>query len=164
MTEPRTRRPARWWQIALLFPLIPILMVLAAIALACFVVASICLHVTIWTIWCLRGRDILLVYSDSPIWHDYIQEAILPKLGARAVVLNWSHRKRWRLSLARLAFHHFGGYRQFNPMAVVFRPFRRSKIFRFWQPFKDFKHGRTAPLHRMESEFFDLVRIDRGSA
>jgi len=36
------------------------------------------------------GRDILLVYSDSPIWHDYIEERILPHLGERAVVLNWS--------------------------------------------------------------------------
>ena len=37
--------------------------------------------------------------------------------------------KCWRVSIATLAFHHFAGYRQFNPLAVVFRPFpvRRSR-------------------------------------
>jgi hypothetical protein len=97
---------------------------------------------------------LLFVYSESPIWRDYLGEHILPLLGERAIVLNWSERKRWRVSLRRLAFYHFGGYRQFNPLAVVFRPFHRTRTFRFWEPFKEFKHGRPASLHALEREFF----------
>jgi hypothetical protein len=159
MNDPQARRGAKWWQVVVIIPFLPFLLVLVVIALTCFAVASVCLHATIWTWWCLRGRDILFVYSDSPMWHDYIEERILPQLGERAIVLNWSQRKRWRISIARLAFHHFAGYRQFNPLAVVFRPFRKSLTFRFWQPFKDFKHGHPEALRQMESEFLESIGI-----
>jgi hypothetical protein len=63
--------------------------------------------------------------------------------------------------LARVAFHHFGGWREFNPLAVVFRPLRRTRTFRFWQPFRDFTHGYPEALHRIESEFFALIGVQR---
>lgn len=163
MRKSQAARGATWWHVALVIPLLPWLLVLLAVTLVFFAVASISLHAVIWTWWCLRGRDILFVYSDSPVWHVYIEQNILPRLGGRAVVLNWSQRKRWRLSLASLAFQHFGGYRQFNPMAVVFRPFRRSQTFRFWQPFRDFKHGHSAPLHQLENELFTLIGVPQDS-
>ena len=137
----------------------PAILLIAVIVLVLFILTSICLHIVVWTLWCARGRDILFVYSDSPIWHDYIEQRLLPPIHGRAVVLNWSQRKRWRVSLARVAFHHFGGYREFNPLAVVFRPFRRTRKFRFWQPFRDWKHGRTATLHKMEKDFFALIQV-----
>jgi len=159
-TDTRTvRRRTKWWHVVVVVPLVPLLIAVGVIALLAFAVASACMHVVVWTWWCLRGRDILFVYSDSPIWRDYVEQNILPYLGDRAVVLNWSQRKQWRLSVARLAFHHFGGYRQFNPLAVVFRPFRRTRTFRFWEPFRDFKHGRPAALHTMELEFFSLIGV-----
>ena len=161
MNTPEPKPRFKWWQVALIIPLVPVIIAIAAVALVLFVVSTICLHIAIWTWWCLRGRDVLFVYSDSPIWRDYVEERILPYLGERAVVLNWSERKRLRVSLARLAFHHFGGYRQFNPLAVVFRPFRRTRTFRLWQPFRDFKHGRPEALRQMESEFFKLIGIER---
>jgi hypothetical protein len=158
-TEPK--RKLKWWQIVIILPLVPAILVLALVALVLFIVSSIGLRVVIWLWWCLRGRNILFVYSDSPIWHDYIEHHILPYLGGRAVVLNWSQRKRWRFSLARMAFRHFGGYRQSNPIAVVFRPFGRTRTFRFWQPFRDFKHGHPEALHKMETEFFRLIGVQR---
>jgi hypothetical protein len=151
----------KWWHVALMIPLLPVAVVVGLVAMLAFGLASVCLHVTVWTWWCVRGRDVLFVYSDSPIWHDYIEQHILPYLGERAVVLNWSQRKRWRFSIARLAFHHFGGYRQFNPLAVVFRPFRRSRVFRFWEPFKEFKHGRPAALRKVVGELFSLIGTRR---
>src|SRR5687767_13516288 len=104
----------KWWQLALIISFAPVIIILITVALLFFVVSTVCLHIAIWMWWCLRGRDILFVYSDSPIWREYIDQHILPYIGERAVVLNWSQRKRWRISLARLAFHHFGGYRRFN--------------------------------------------------
>ena len=161
MSTPKTKPKAKWWQVALVIPLAPVLLAVLVLAVVLFVVSTTCLHIAIWAWWCLRGRDILFVYSDSPIWHDYIEQHILLPLGERAVVLNWSQHKRWRFSLARMAFHHFAGRREFNPLAVVFRPFRRTRTFRFWQPFQDFKHGHPDALHRIVSEFFELIGVQR---
>ncbi len=126
-------------------------------ALTFHLLAGLFLHLAVWCCWCARGRCVLFVYSDSPIWHDYVEAHILPRLGERAVVLNWSHRSRWRRSLGVLAFRYFGGHRTFNPLALVFRPFRFARHFRFYEPFRDFKHGKTEALTKMESDFFDLV-------
>ena len=68
-------------------------------------------------------------------------------------------RKRWSFSLARLAFYHFGGDRRFNPLAVMFQPFRRTRTFRFWEPFRDFKHGRPEALHALGKQFFTITGI-----
>ena len=158
-----SRAPARWSRsrIALGVALAPLLLVLAIVAVLAYAIFTVCLHLAIWTWWCQRGRDVLFVYSDSPIWRGYIDERILPLLGARAVVLNWSERRRWRPSLSRMAFHHFGGSREFNPLAVVFRPFRRTRTFRFWQPFKQFKHGRPDALRSMEDALFKSMAVRR---
>ncbi len=146
MTDTAQKHEPKWWRRAILFPLLPLILVVALLALVLFIVTSISLHVIIWSWWCLRGRNILFVYSNSPIWHDHVEQHIVPHLGERAVVLNWSERKRWRISLARIVFHHFGGDRQFNPLGLVFRPFRCTRTFRFWQPFQDFKHGNPVAL------------------
>jgi hypothetical protein len=160
MTSTR-KQELKFWQIAILLPLLPVFIVFAVVALFLFVVSSVCLHLLIWSWWCLRGRDILFVYSDSPTWHDYVERHILPYLGDRAIVLNWSGRKRWRPLLARMAFRHFGGSRQFNPIGIVFRPLRRTRIFRFWKPFQDFKHGHSESLAEIESDFFRSTGIWR---
>jgi hypothetical protein len=127
-----------------------------------YVLASIFLYLAIWALWLPRSKHILFVYSDSPIWHDYIEEHILPVIRDRAVVLNWSQRRSrlWRRSLAVAAFKHFGGWRDFNPMAVVFRPFQRARVFRFLPAFREFKHGRPEKLLTMQQEFFDYSRAD----
>jgi len=168
MSTNASKRKTPWWVMLvciffspLLLIVIPVLVVLFFALLALYLISTFCLHIIIWFWWCWRGHDILFVYSDSPIWHDYIEQQVLPHLGERAVVLNWSQRKRWRLSLARMAFYHFGSYRQFNPLGVVFRPFRRTRTFRFWQPFRDFKHGHPDALQKMETEFFQLIGVHK---
>jgi hypothetical protein len=143
---------------ALLFLLLsPVIFVAVIVVITFHLVASVFLHLAAWCCWNLRGRYVLFVYSDSPIWHDYIEENILPRLGERVVVLNWSHRRRWRLTLAVLVFRYFGGHRLFNPMAVVFRPLRLAKTFRFYEPFRDFKHGESGTVAKMEHELFELL-------
>lgn len=151
----------KWRQVALIVPVVPVMIAAAVVALAFYALSNVCLHITVWTWWCLRGRDVLFAYSDSPIWRDYIDRHSLPYLGQPAAILNRSERKRWRVALARLVFHHFGGHRQFNLLAVVFRPFRRTRMFRFWQPFRDFKHGHPEALRQMENEFFGLIGVKK---
>lgn len=157
--NPTLQDDMNWWFVAPIVLFSRLLLALLLLAVPIYLIWRICLNLIIWSWWCLRGRNILFVYSDSPIWQDYINKNMLPRLGERAVVLNWSQRKSWRFSLSRLAFSHFGGRREFNPMAVVFRPFRWSRTFRFWQPFQDFKHGHPEALRQMEGEFFGLIGV-----
>jgi hypothetical protein len=161
MSEPNIKWRFNLWGVLLGIPLALIFIPLLIVSLLYVLVLTLCLHIAIWCCWGLRGLDILLVYSDGPVWHDYFEQNILPLLGERAVVLNWSRRREWRFSLATIAARHFGGRREFNPLAVVFRPFRLTRTFRFWQPFQDYKHDRPEALQRMESEFFELIGVER---
>ena len=111
------------------------------------------LYLAIWLTW--TNRRALFVYSDSPIWKDYIEREMLPYLRDRAVILNWSERKNWKNSLAVLAFRYFGGYRNFNPIGIVFRPFRFVKTYRFFEAFKNFKHGDTKKVEGIKKNFFE---------
>ncbi len=143
----------------LALPFLPLLLAVVFLLVVFWLAYTACLHIVIWVWWCARGTDVLFIYSDSPVWHDYIEQQVLPHLANRALVLNWSQRKRWKLSVARMAFRHFGGYREFNPLAVVFRPLRRTRTFRFWKPFRQWKHGNAEPLQRMQSDFFELIGV-----
>ena len=111
-------------------------------------------------IWLTRKKPfIIFVYSDSPIWKDYIEKEILPQIQDRAVILNWSERRMWKSSLAVLAFRYFSGYRNFNPMAMVFRPFHIVETYRFFEAFKGFKRGDRKKVEEIKSELFDTLRM-----
>lgn len=152
------KRP--WW----LWPLMPVLLAFAAVALLLWLVAAVILLVVVWTTWFPRGRRALVVYSNSPIWQEYFERQVLPELGGRAVVLNWSDRARWPLSLPVALFRLFAGTREFNPLAIVFRPFAWPRRFRFYGPFQAFKHGRTREVDDMRRSFLDELsqRSPRG--
>ena len=137
----------------LLILLLPLLLPLGLLALGLFFLHRCVLYVLIWLLWLPSGKDVLFVYSDSPIWHDYMDKEILPLVQERALVLNWSARSSWpRWSLAVHVFRSFGGRRSFNPMVIVFRPLRTARVFRFWEPFKDWKRGYTEPVGRMRDD------------
>ncbi len=124
----------------------------------CYLLAGFILHLAIWLMWCTRGQHLLFVYSNSPVWQEHIEHKILPRLPQNAVVLNWSERRNWgRLSLAVQAFNFFGGRREFNPLAVIFRPFHLARTFRFWDVFNEYKHGKTEPLANMERDMFEYL-------
>jgi hypothetical protein len=116
------------------------------------------LYLLVWLLWLPKGKDILFVYSDSPIWQEYMTTEILPLVERRAVVLNWSERGKWALwSLGVSVLHHFGGGRDFNPLVVLFRPLRRAKTFRFWSAFKDWKRGYREPVERLRQELLSAL-------
>ena len=119
------------------------------------------LHIVIWVFWISRGKSILIVTSDSPVWVEYMDEHIIGVLQPRAMILNWSKRKEWSRSfdLRVLAFYFFGGMREFNPLAVVFRPFRRAKVFRFWSAFKDYKHGKVELLEKITDDLLEYADV-----
>lgn len=114
------RRPkARWERLLaglVLVILSPIWVPLAVLVLILRFALGLLLYIAIWILWFPRGKDTLFVYSNSPIWENYMLEQVLPPVRERAIVINWSDRKRWKnWSLAVRAFHYFGGRRAFNP-------------------------------------------------
>ncbi|MBV9623352.1 MAG: hypothetical protein JOZ14_05170 [Acidobacteria bacterium] len=131
-------------KIALVFILLPLVLPLIIVALLLFTLHRLVLYLLVWMLWVPNGKDTLFVYSDSPIWHGYMTEQVLPLVRDRAIILNWSERSTWRKwRLTQQVFYSFGGRREFNPMVIVFRPIHRAKVFRFWSAFKDWKHGHT---------------------
>jgi hypothetical protein len=138
----------------LLTLLLIILFPLLIIAVLLYFMWGTILCLTIW----LRGkkRFVIFVYSDSPTWKHYIEREILPYIQDRAVILNWSERKKWKNSFTVLAFRYFGGHRNFNPIGIVFRPFHFVKTYRF---FEAFKHGKVERVEELKRELFDDLRV-----
>lgn len=124
------------------------------------------LQIAVWISWIPRGKSMLIVTSESPVWEDYMAEQIIGVLQARAMILNWSRRKEWSrpANLQVLAFNYYGGKSDFNPLVVVFRPFRRAKVFRFWQAFKNAKHGKSESLEKLREELLDYTNTNQRRA
>lgn len=145
----------------LLAPILVPLLILFFLTLAIAVpISYLLLYIAIWSSWLTRGKDILFIYSDSPIWRDYMLSEMLPLFESRAVVLNWSERSRWkRWSLRVLAFKFFAGSKAFNPLIVVFRPFCKAKKFRFWPAFREWKQGNRQSVDELKQEVTRTVSL-----
>jgi hypothetical protein len=126
--------------------LIPALLIWLLISFA----LKLLLLVVAWSAWTPQGKEMLIVYSNSPYWKEFFEAALIPELEARALILNWSERSEWRrFDLRTLIFRSFVGRRSFNPMVLVVRPFRWPKSFRFYDAFKQFKHGKEQQLNNL---------------
>jgi hypothetical protein len=130
--EEMSRRRTGW----LLAPLVILVLPLCVLAMAAWFTLIVSVEVLVWLLWLPRGRDVLLVYSNSPHWQTFFETQVLPRVSNRAVVLNWSERKSWRMGLATLVFRCFAGGKDFNPIAFHFRAFRRHTTYRFFQPIR----------------------------
>ena len=109
--------------------------------------------------WTSQGRDLLLVYSNSPHWQRHVEETWLPKWEHRAVVLNWSERSQWGSSArAEVAlFRAFAGAREFNPLGIVVPAIGQVHVIRFWRAFRDHKHGKDRLLLAAEADLGRLL-------
>jgi len=137
----------------LLILFLPFVLPLALVAIILFLLYRITLYLLVWALWLPRGKDILFVYSDSPISHEYMATEVLPLVQERAVVLNWSERTTWhKWSLGVAVFRHFGGDREYSPLVVSFRPVRLARVFRFWPAFKDWKRGHREPVEKLRQD------------
>jgi hypothetical protein len=104
--------------------------------------------------WRSRGKLGILVYSDSPNWKQHVENDLLPRVGEKVVVLNWTQRASWRRSLEVRAFEHWGGERDFNPIAILFPPRKPVLTLRYRSAFRDLKHGDIGPLRALEEALF----------
>jgi hypothetical protein len=138
---------------------IPGLVLLIVLVAVGRVIKVTALYVLVWTFWLgVSPRRVVFVYSDSPNWKAYVQSRILPRLPENTVILNWSERRQWpRFSLPVILFRCFAGEREFNPIGLVFERWRLVKDYRFWQPFRDAKHGQRGALEFVEAQFLRHV-------
>jgi len=103
--------------------------------------------------WGSRGKDLLLVYSNSPHWQRYVEQSWLPRWGHRAVVLNWSDRRQWARRSPEVAiFNVFASAQEYNPLAIVVPLSGPVHVVRFWLAFRDYKHGKDGALLKAEAE------------
>ena len=155
--EPESTR-RRVLSFSLIVLLLPIILPLAILALVLHVLNKAVVYLLVWVCWLPRGKDVLYVSSDSPIWKEYMEVEIFPLVAERAVVLSWSARSKWpKWSFAVRVFRTFGRGRDFNPMVVLFRPFRRARIFRFLPAFQERKHGNNASVERLRNDLMQAL-------
>ena len=140
------------------FPLILIALPFLLIFVGFFVlIRGLYLRIWFWFKYAKNGTPVLFIYSNSPNWQTYIEENILPAVQRQATVLNWSERKRWRRNELSL-LKHFGGETEFNPLAIIFISFWKVKCIRFYQAFKDYKHGNDLNLKKAEKELYETMQ------
>lgn len=140
----------------LLFVLAPVIIVVLGVR---FLFSGLILAL-IHVLWLPRGKNCLVVYSESPYWQSYFENGLVPRLAVQSYVLNHSQRKSWNsFDLATLAFLCFAGEREYNPLVFVFHPFRLPKRFRFYEAFRDYKHGKIKKLNEIETKLSDCLSI-----
>ena len=111
----------------------------------------------VWINWSPCGISMLVVYSNSPHWQTYFEEGLLPLLGRQTMVLNWSGRKTWPMSLKSIVFSLFKGGGHENPIIIRLTPFRWPTVQQFYRPFHDARHGKHKPLCDLENELADWL-------
>ena len=140
--------------LVLLVLLLPFFLLLGILwFLVCVVVLAL-----VWLTWLPRGRDLLLVYSNSPHWQQYFEAGLLPQIADRAEILNWSERTTWpAASLRTVAFHLFAGAKEYNPLILSFAPLHWPRRVRFYQAFRDLRHGDASTLNSVERQLSDML-------
>ena len=105
------------------------------------------------------GRDVILITSESPIWSDYIRDNILPPLGDRALVMNWSERRFWQhdMPVAARAHRRWSGEKGMVPTIIVMHGFWKVENVSLYQAFRDYKHGKTSTLKVAEDQLFSTL-------
>jgi hypothetical protein len=152
----------RLGEVALASLIILLLPLLVPVGLLFFFGYRFILNVLVLLCWLPRGKDILFVYSDSPIWLEYMTTQVLPLVEHRAAVLNWSDRSRWSpWSLAVRLFRSYAGGKDFNPMVILFRPLQRARFFRFLPALQEWKHGNHAPLEALRQDLLGSLQQKR---
>jgi hypothetical protein len=112
------------------------------------------------------NKFVLLAYTQSAAWAPFIEQSLLPQLGDAVVAIDRS-KEDWKRSnpVEARAVSFWGGLRAHNPIAIVIRNRWRVRVFRFYEAFQQFKHGRPQDLELVVSEFLSHVKeVARASA
>jgi hypothetical protein len=149
------------YQLLLKVVFLPLLLLSIPIVLIWLVVSfavSLFVLLVVWSTWPVKGKDLLVVYSDSPLWQTYFESGLLPRVRSRAEVLNWSQRSRWpTMSLKRIVFDRFKKEKEFVPVVIKFSRFSWPRQIRLYRAFHGCKHGKSGDLIKLESELSQVI-------
>jgi len=109
--------------------------------------------------WGQHGKRVLLVYSETREWQQYVAEERIAGLRERAVLLKWARRSEMKRNapLETKIFSHWGDDRMFNPTAIYLPKWGKVKTIRFRQAFKDFRHGKEQELRKTRDQLAAIV-------
>ena len=107
------------------------------------------------------GKDVLIVYTDSPHWKEYIETRWLPRWADRAIALNRSRPWKEDQPEARL-WRAVAGVAEHTPVVIVVPPHGKVRIVRFWLAFRDFKHGKDRRLREAEARLGRILGEQTG--
>jgi len=102
------------------------------------------------------ARDLLLVYTDSPHWQEYIEQRWIPRWEGRAVVLNRSS-PDWNNRPEAALWRRVAGRSDHTPVAILLPSSGRPRVFRFYRAFLDRKHGKDTALRALEAELTNAL-------
>ena len=105
------------------------------------------------------GKDVLVVYTDSPHWKEYIETRWLPRWGDRAIAFDRSRPWREDQVEARL-WRAVAGPMEHTPVVIVVPPRGKVQIVRFWLAFRDYKHGKEKRLREAEAQLATILGDD----
>jgi hypothetical protein len=97
------------------------------------------------------GRDLLIVYSDSPHWKEYIESRWIERWRDRVVILNRSD-PHWNARPEATLWRRVAGRNEHTPTAIVVPDQGRPQIVRFYSAFRENKHGKHALLIERERD------------
>ncbi len=95
------------------------------------------------------GKDLLLVYTDSPYWQSYIEQQWVARWADRVVTFNRS--RPWQTTQVEArVWRSLAGPLEHTPVAIVIPSHGPARVVRFFLAFRDLKHGKDARLRAAE--------------
>jgi hypothetical protein len=93
------------------------------------------------------GKVALIAYSRDAGSAHYIEEHLLPFINHACVVVDRSN-AQWKrqFPLEQRLIEHFAGRRQGTPVAIVFPPGARTKVFPMYEELREAQKGKTRGL------------------
>src|SRR4030042_5802994 len=89
-----------------------------------------------------NGKRMIFVTSNSPIWHDYLENKWFKRIAKYTYILNWSERNQWNNSQWEVRmFRHWGGDRDMVPLIIIYVNSFNIRKIRLYKPFIEYKHG-----------------------
>lgn len=112
--------------------------------------------------WFPKGKYGFFIYSSSRKWENYFEQELIPKIQSKVIVWNWSTRLQhvWSNDLLEAkALKLFQTSRYYYPVAIVFLPSGKVKIFDFYVPYiKMLKsQNENQDYKNLEKDFIELL-------
>jgi len=108
------------------------------------------------------GKDLLIVYTDSPHWKDHVESQWVARWPKRIVTLNRS--RPWARKAPEAALWlAVAGIREHTPLAVVIPRRGKLRVIRFFKAFQESKHGHPARLEAAEQDLEEAMAEEAGA-